>query len=115
MMKVSLMFSSRVLSILKTALYILAGLALLLGLITGISLIGGAGSITANFVLPLQLIGGTVAANLIAPMLSSLLINLGILALVLSLIFSALLYAAARLIAHILHLEERLAKLEEKR
>ena len=104
----------RSLNILKTVLYILAGLVLVLGLIAGISLISGASSTAANLLLPLQLLGGGTFSNPIAPMLSGFFINLGVFTLIVSLVLSALLYAVGRLIGHIAHLETRLAYLEAK-
>ena len=103
---------SRSLQLLKTVLYILAGLVLALGLIAGISLMASATRIVANLLLPLQFLGDGAISNLIAPMLSGFLINLGIGTLILTFIFSALLYAVGRLIGHTARLEARLARLE---
>lgn len=100
------------LQILKTILYILAGLILAVGLIAGISLMTGADNIVANVLLPFQLMGGEVSSNLIAPLLSGFFINLGVFILIFALILSALLYATGRLIGHIALLETRLAQLE---
>lgn len=106
--------ASRGLLIVKIILYILAGTVLVLGLIAGISLWTGADKLVVNALLPLQMIGGEIIYNMIAPTLSGFLKNLGILTLVSSLILSALLYTGGRLIGHILHLEERLARLEAR-
>ena len=105
---------SRSLLILKTVLYILAGLVLALGLIAGISLMVSAAGIVANLLLPLQLLGGGAISNLIAPMLSGSLINIGVVTLILTLLLSALLYAVGRLIGHTALLEARLARLEAR-
>lgn len=105
---------SRGLQILKTALYILAGIILALGLVTGISLAAGANAVAANMALPMQLMGGPVIGNLIMPLLSSFLINLGLGTLLLSLVLSALLYAAGRLVGWVIVLEARLAALEAR-
>lgn len=106
--------SSQSLQILKNGLYILAGLVLVLGLIAGIGLMTGAGNIVANLLMPLQLLGAEVTFNLVAPLLSGFMINMGILVIVLTLILSALLYATGRLIGHISLLETRLAYLENR-
>jgi hypothetical protein len=98
--------------IVKTFLYILAGLVLVLGLIASLSLLAGSTNIAANLSLPLQLLGGGAFSNLIVPMLSAFLVNLGLACLLLTLILSALLYAVGRLIGHIALLEARLARLE---
>jgi hypothetical protein len=106
--------NSRSLQILKTVLYVLAGFILALGLIVSLSLMVSAGNMVANLVMPLQLMGGEVISNLIAPMLTGFLVNLGIVILVISLILSALLYSIGRLIGHIALLEARVARLEGK-
>jgi hypothetical protein len=103
---------SRSLQILKTILYILAGLVLAAGLIAGISLMAGANSMVANALVPLQVLGGGAISNMIGPMLSAFLINLGVVTIVITLIISALLYAVGRLIGHTASLEARLARLE---
>jgi len=103
---------SRSLTILKVIFYLLAGLVLLLGLVAGISLMSGAGRAVENATLPLQMLGGEVIANLVAPMLSGFLTNLGIAVLVFSVLLSALLYGIGRLLGHIANLEARLARLE---
>jgi len=103
---------SRSLRLVKTGLYILAGLVLALGLIAGISLMTGASSMVTNALLPVQLLGGGALSNLIAPLLTGFLTNLGIAALVISLALSALLFATGRLVGHIALLEARLARLE---
>jgi hypothetical protein len=69
----------------------------------------------ANLVLPLQLMGAEVASNLVAPMLTGLFTNLGILTLVLSFVLSALLYALGRLTGHMAALEARIAQVEANR
>lgn len=104
--------NSRKLQLLKTVLYILAGLILTLGLIASLSLMTSAGNMVANLVMPLQIMGGEVISNLIAPMLTGFLINLGIVTLVISLILSVLLYSIGRLTGHIALLEARVASLE---
>jgi hypothetical protein len=106
---------SRALQTLKTILYILAGFVLALGLVTGLSLVTGAANMVANLVLPLQLMGAEVASNLVAPMLTGLFTNLGILTLVLSFVLSALLYALGRLTGHMAALEARIAQVEANR
>jgi hypothetical protein len=83
-------------------------------LIFSLSLMTSAGNMVANLVMPLHIMGGEVFSNLIAPMLTGFLINLGIVILILALIFGALLYSTGRLIGHILLLEERLGRLEGK-
>ncbi len=105
---------ARGMQILKMALYILAGLILAFGLISGIRFTTSANALAANALMPLQILGGGAIANLIRPMLLSMLINLGLLLFGLSLIFSALLYALGRLIGHIAQLEARLARLEAR-
>jgi hypothetical protein len=106
--------ASRALQTLKTILYILAGFVLALGLVTGLSLMTGTANMVANLVLPLQLMGAEVASNLIAPMLTGLFTNLGILILVSSFVLSALLYAVGRMTGHIAALEARIEQLEVK-
>ena len=105
---------SRSLKIVKIVLYILAGLALAVGLIAGISLVSSANRMVANALLPLQLLGLGEIFNLIASTLSGFLKNLGFLVIIISILFSALLYAIGRLIGHITHLEERLSRLEAR-
>lgn len=105
---------ARSVQILKTVLYILSGLALLLGLVIGLSLMFGADNMVANVLLPLQLIGVRELSNLVARLLSGFLINLGILTIIISIILSALLYATGRLVGHTALLEARLARLEAK-
>lgn len=51
---------------------------------------------------------------MICPMLSGSLKNLGFVAIIFSVIISALLYAVGRLISHTAHLEAHLARLEAK-
>jgi len=102
------------LQILKIALYVLAGLILIPGAITGISLMTSVDYIVANAITPLQLMGIGGLSNLIASMLTPFLINIGAIILILSLVFSALLFAVARLIGRIAQLEARLAILESK-
>jgi hypothetical protein len=100
------------LQILKTVLYLLAALILVLGLIAGFSLAASADHVAANVMLPFQLLGGSPIADLFSSMLSRFLINLGIVVMVLSVLLSALLYGVGRLIQHVTHLEARLARLE---
>lgn len=107
-------FPSPARSLAQVILYILAGLVLLLGLIAGLSLITGAASMVANLLLPLQLLGAAAAANLIGPMLTGFVINLGVAALLFSLALSALLYTAGRLVGRIARLEARLSQLEAR-
>lgn len=110
------MHPSRSLQTLKTILFILAGLVLLIGLIGGISLVAGAQRWVVNALqMPLALMSGEIVFNLIEPMLTAFLINLGVAVLVVSLITSVLLYALGRLIGHTLLLEERIARLEAGR
>lgn len=101
----------RSLHILKIISYILAGLVLALGLITGISLLAGASNVY-NLLLPLQLMGAEVIANLVAPYLTGLITGLGVVALIVSLVLSILLFAVGRLLGYIASLETRLARLE---
>lgn len=103
---------SRGLTILKTVLYVLAGLITLLGLVAGISLMSSAGRVAENATLPLQILGGGAISNLIAPAITGFLTNLGIAVLVVCAILSALLYATGRLLGHIALLEARLSRLE---
>lgn len=103
---------SRSLPVLKAVFYILAGLILLLGLVAGLSLLGSASRVAENAVLPLQMLGGGAISNLVAPLLSGFLTNLGIALLVFALLLSALLHAVGRLLGHIAGLEARLARLE---
>jgi hypothetical protein len=102
------------LTIIKTFFYILAGLILLLGLVAGISLMASASQVAANATLPLQIFGGGAISNLISPLLSGFLTNLGIGVMVVSLLLSALLYAVGRLLGHTASLEARLARLESR-
>jgi hypothetical protein len=101
----------RSLFILKIISYILAGLVLALGLTTGISLLAGASNVY-NLLLPLQLMGAEVIANLVAPYLTGLITGLGVVALIVSLVLSILLFAVGRLLGYIASLETRLARLE---
>lgn len=105
---------SRGLQILKVALYILAALILVPGLITGVSLMISASAMIENILLPLQLIGGEILHNMLAPTLTGFLFNLGIVIIILSLFLSGLLVAVALLIGHIAQLEARLAYLEAR-
>jgi hypothetical protein len=105
---------SRSVQALKTILYILAGIVLALGLVTGISLIASAGNLVSGALMPLQLLGGGAIFNMIAPMLSGLLINLCITILIAAIILSTLLFAVARLLGRILLFEARLADLEAR-
>ncbi len=100
------------LALLKTILYLLAGLILASGLLTGIALLAGAGGMVSNLILPLQLMGMEAAANLVKPLLNGVLVNLGIAALVVSLALSGLLYAVGRLIGTVKDMERRLIVLE---
>lgn len=104
--------SSRSLPVLKAVLYVLAGFTMLVGLVGAISLMTGASMIANNLLLPLTVLGAAVAYNMLAPMLTGALVNLGLAVLILSLVFSALLYAAGRLVGHISNLEARLSTLE---
>lgn len=105
------MQSHRYLNILKTTAYLLAGLVLLIGLITGLSLIASAGNIH-NLLLPLQLMGAEAIVNLISPFLTNLIGGLGVLILIICLVLSLLLFVAGRLLGHVASLEVRLAQLE---
>ena len=96
----------------KTILYVLAALVLALGLVTGFSLIGSAQTLAANLVLPFQLLGGGAISNLLSSTFSGLLTNLGIAVMIVSSIFSLLLYGVGRLAAQVISLETRLAHLE---
>lgn len=98
--------------VLKYALYLLAGLVLVLGLIGGVSLLSSARLMVANFLLPFQLMGIGQISDSFSPLLTGLFINLGIVAIVISLILSALLYTAARLLGRLADLEARLSRLE---
>jgi hypothetical protein len=98
------------LNVLKIVLYGLAGIVLILGLITGISLMGAAANIH-NTLMVLQMMGDAIS-NLIIPILRNLLNGLGIFTLLVSLLLSVLLYTAGRLIAINATLEARLARLE---
>ena len=98
--------------VLKFAFYLLAGLVLVLGLIGGIILLSSARLMVANFLLPFQLMGIGQISDSFAPLLTGLFINLGIVAILVSLILSALLYTAGRLLGRIADLEARLAHLE---
>lgn len=103
---------SRGLQILKVVLYVLSGLILAAGLIIGISILTSANSLVQNLVIPFQLMGNQVITNLVTPLVSGVMINLGIIVLVLSVIFSTLLYGLGRLIGHVALLEARVARLE---
>lgn len=103
---------NRGLTILKTALYLLAGLILGLGLLTGIGVLAGAGSMVTNLILPLELMGLEAAVNLVKPVLNGLMVNLGIAALLVSLALSGLLFAVGRLIGYVQKLETRVAAIE---
>jgi hypothetical protein len=103
--------NDRSLYILKTILYLLAGLVLALGLIAGISLIASSANVH-NLLLPLQLLGSDVIANLVTPYLKGLLSGLGIVVLIISFVLSLLLFAVGRLLGHIADLEARLTRLE---
>jgi hypothetical protein len=107
------LYASRGLQVLKIALYILAGLILALGLAAGISLMSGSHAIATNVLQPIRIMGGQGVSDLISPMLTSFLIQLGAVILLLSLIFCALFNSIGRLIGHLSHLEAHLARLEE--
>lgn len=106
-----MMQTHRSLNLLKTVLYILAALVGAAGLIFGLSLLGSAASVQ-NILMPFQMVGGEVVANLIAPHLRSLLSSLGVVTLVVSLVISLLLFALGRLLGHNSALEARLSRLE---
>lgn len=106
--------SRRSLQILKTISYVLAGLVLALGVAAGLSLLASASNVH-NILLPLQLMGADVLANLITPYLSGLISGLGVVSMLVSLVLSLLLFAVGRLLAHIAGLETRLARLEVQR
>lgn len=103
---------SRGLQIFMIVLYILAGLILVLGLIGGISLLTSARYMVGNFLLPFQVMGLGQIVDSFAPLLTGLFINLGVVAIVITLVLSALLYTAGRLLGRIADLETRLAALE---
>jgi hypothetical protein len=111
-MSSSLPSPSRSLPILKTVFYVLAALVLLLGLVAGFSLVSSAGRVAENATLPLQILGGGAISNLIAPVITGFLTNLGIAVLVICALLSALLYGVGRLLGHIALLEARLSRLE---
>jgi hypothetical protein len=104
--------ASRGWHVLKTILYVLAGLVLALGLVTGFSLIGSAQTLAANLILPVQILGGGAISNLLSSLFSGFLINLGIVVIIVSTVLSLLLYAVGRLSAQVISLESRLARLE---
>lgn len=104
----------RSLAILKTGLYLLSGLILVMGLWTGISLMASASTAAANALLPLQLVGGGALSNLVAPMLTGFLINLGVAVILIALVLSAMLYAIGRLSGRSAMLEARLSRLEAR-
>lgn len=103
--------STRSLNILKVTLYILAGLVLAAGLIVGTSLLISSANVD-NMLLPLTLMGAAVAANLVAPLLTSLISGLGIFVLVISIVLSLLLFTAGSLVGRIASLEVRLGRME---
>lgn len=105
---------SRGLQILKIVLYILAGLILAAGLIAGISVMVSTDRVVQSLLMPLQLMGNQAVTNMIAPMITAFLFNLGLILLILAAIFSALLYGLGRLLGHVSILEARLARLEGK-
>jgi len=100
--------------IIKTILYVMAWIILVLGLIAGISLMVSTSTIVSNAVIPFSIFGNQAIPNLIAPILTSFLINLGVVILIVAVALSALLYAIGRLLNHITQLEERLARLEAR-
>lgn len=106
--------TSASLKLFKTILYILAVIVLIAGLLAGLSLMTSASRMVANMLLPLQLMGGSSATDMISPMFSGIFINTGLAVLLVSLVLSALLYAVARLIGHILRLDERVLHLENR-
>jgi hypothetical protein len=105
--------SIRSLHILKIVLYILAGLVLAAGLLVGISLLISSSSVS-NMLLPLTIMGAAAAANLIAPLLTSLLSGMGVFILVITLVLSLLLFTAGRLVGRIASLEVRLGRMEAR-
>jgi hypothetical protein len=107
------MLIHRSLPILKTIAYVMAALVLLCGLIVGFSLLAGSANLH-DLLLPFQLMGSDVFANLITPYLRSLLNGLGIATLVISFAISLLLFIAGRLLGHNAALEARLARLEAR-
>jgi hypothetical protein len=100
-------------NILKTTLYVMAGLVLVLGLFIGLSLLFSAANVH-NMLFPLTIMGGEVLLNLIVPLLTGLLGWLGGGVLVISLVLSLLLYATGRLVGRISLLNARLAQLESQ-
>lgn len=96
---------------LKVTLYFLAGIVLALGLVAGISLLTSASNVR-NSLMPLQILGGDVIVNLVAPYLSGLIRGLGFVSLGVSIVLSLLLFALGRLLGRVASLEERLASLE---
>jgi len=92
-------------------LYTLAVFVLILGLTGGISLIASSGRLH-NLLLPFQLMGLDMVANLLAPMLKSFLSGVGIFAIFISSALSLMLFAIGHLLGRISALEARLARLE---
>ena len=105
------MKTNRSLNLLKTSLYLIAALAGIPGLLIGFSLLGSAANVH-NILLPFQLMGGEVIANLLTPYVRGLLSGLGAVTLIGSLVLSLLLFAIGRLLGMVAAQEARLAYLE---
>lgn len=104
--------NDRAVPILKWLLYILAGLVLVFGLMTGIGLIGFAGNLS-GFGPVLQALSAQPLANMLASMLRQGAATLGTGVIVLSLVLSALLFTAGKLLGRTHDLARRVAHLEQ--
>jgi hypothetical protein len=102
------------LQLFQTALNLLAALILVLGLIAGINMITGADNIVANTLMPLAFFGSDAIINMISPLFTGFIINLGIITIIVTIVLSALVYGIGRLIGYIARLEARLARLEAR-
>lgn len=106
------MQNASMLAVLRTVVYILAGIVLALGLVVGLSLLSSSAAVQ-NILAPFTFAGGEVVSNLIAPYLRSLLSGLGVVTLAISIVLSLLLYGLGRLLGYNLSLEARLRRLEQ--
>ncbi len=97
----------------SVGLYIFSGLALALGVLLLVSLIGASNAVPANQIF-FQMMGLGEMAGLVLRPLQSALLNLGILLFVLMSAIAALLFTAGRLAAAQRSLLERVHQLEEK-
>lgn len=103
----------RAVTILQWVFYVLAGLVLLFGVYMGIGLIGFAGNMS-SFMPMIQMMSAPAIANLLSGMLLRIATSLGIGVILLSLLISALLFTAGKLLGRTHDLARRVQRLEQE-